>query len=129
MTLKQPSFRYFREQRVTAYQDDLMWWKFYLIPDYVSIRRDVNGNPVFLLIKYAFSDEDRARNSNLPVGGGFMVFDVELSAAEEDLDAITKVLQADVNDIWNQMKALADGAGQAVSGYKLDSWYYLNGHG
>ena len=129
MTLKQPAFRYFKDQQVTAYQDDQMWWKFYLIPDYVSIRKDVNGDPVFLLIKYAFSDEDRARNPNLPVGGGFMVFDTELSTAEESATAITKVLQSDVNDIWNQMKALADGAGQSVSGYSLNSWYYVPGHG
>jgi hypothetical protein len=127
--LKVPSYRYFKDQRVTAYQDDTVWWKFYLIPDYVSIRRDANGDPVFLLIKYAFSDQDRAKNSSLPVGGGFMVFDVELTAAEEDTKKVTDVLQADVNDIWNQMKALAESGGKPVEGYTLDSWYYLNGHG
>ena len=50
--LKIPAYRYFKDERVTAYQDDVIWWKFYLIPDYVSIRKDVNGDPVFLLIKY-----------------------------------------------------------------------------
>ena len=69
--LKVPSYRYFKDQRVTAYQDNTVWWKFYLIPDYVSIRRDANGDPIFLLIKYAFSDQDRAKNPSLPVGGGF----------------------------------------------------------
>src|SRR6267378_204735 len=127
--LKIPSYRYFKDQRVTAYQDDRNWWKFYVIPDYVSIRKDVKQDPVFLLIKYAFSDQDRAKNANLPVGGGFMVFDVELAAAEQDMKKVTQVLQADVNEIWNQMKALADQGGQPVQGYNLDSWYYLAGHG
>ena len=58
-----------------------------------------------------------------------MVFDVELTAAEDDTKKVTNVLQADVNDIWNQMKALADSGGKPVEGYTLDSWYYLNGHG
>ena len=127
--LKVPSYRYFKDQRVTAYQDDTVWWKFCLIPDYVSIRRDANGDPIILLIKYALSDQDRAKNPSLPVGGGFMVFDVELTAAEDDTKKVTDVLQADVNDIWNQMKALADSGGKPVEGYTLDSWYYLNGHG
>jgi hypothetical protein len=127
--LKIPAYRYFPDMRVTAYQDDTMWWKFYTIPDYVSIRRDKKGDPVFLLIKYAFSDEDRQRQADLPRGGGFLVFDVEMTAAETDMAKVTAVLQADVNDTWHQLKALADAGGQAVEGYGLNSWYYLNGHG
>jgi hypothetical protein len=126
--LKIPSYRYFPDERVTAYQDDVMWWKFYLIPDYVSIRHDTNGDPVFLLIKYAFSDEDRAKNASLPTGGGFMVFDVELRAKEEDITKITAVLQDDVNNIWNQLKALAEQAGAGAQGYSLNAWYYLQGN-
>ena len=127
--LKIPAYRYFKDERVTAYQDDVIWWKFYLIPDYVSIRKDVNGDPVFLLIKYAFSDQDRAKNSALPVGGGFMVFDVELTANEEDTKKILAVLQDDVNSIYNQMKALASGGGAAAQGYTLNAWYYLTAGG
>ena len=128
--LKVPSYRYFKDQRVTAYQDDTVSVE--VLPDprlRVGPPRDANGDPTFLLIKYAFSDQDRAKNSSLPVGGGFMVFDVELTAAEDDTKKVTDVLQADVNDIWNQMKALAESGGKPVEGYTLDSWYYLNGHG
>src|SRR5436309_731251 len=103
-----------------------MWWKFYLIPDYVSIRQDINGHPVFLLIKYAFSDQDRQENKNLPRGGGFMVFDVELSVREADYPKIIAELQQSVNSQWQQLKALADAAGNDVRGYSLNSWHYLN---
>lgn len=127
--LKIPAYRYFPDMRVTAFQDDTMWWKFYLIPDYISIRHDKNGDPVFLLIKYAFSDEDRAKQPTLPVGGGFMVFDTEMSAAEADTTTITAALQNDVNELWHQLKNLADAGGQPVQGYSIGSWYYLPGHG
>jgi len=105
-----------------------MWWKFYLIPDYVSIRRDINGHPVFLLIKYAFNDQDRQENKNLPRGGGFMVFDVELSVREADYPKIIAELQQSVNSQWQQLKALADAAGNDVRGYSVNSWHYLNGN-
>ncbi len=126
--LKVPAFQYFPQYRVTAYQDDTMWWKFYLIPDYVSIRRDINGHPVFLLIKYAFNDQDRQENKNLPRGGGFMVFDVELSVREADYPKIIAELQQSVNSQWQQLKALADAAGNDVRGYSVNSWHYLNGN-
>ena len=76
--LKVPAFQYYEDLRVTVFQDDTLWWKFYLLPDYVSIRRDVNGDPVFLLVKYAFSDQDRDENEELPRGGGLVAFDIEL---------------------------------------------------
>src|SRR5580765_6736323 len=106
--LKVPAFRSFKNPDVVAYQDDTMFWKFYLIPGNVSIRRDANGNPVFLLIKYAFGDQDREENKSLPRGGGYMVFDTELSIPNAVMDNITKELQKDVNDIWNQLKAIAE---------------------
>jgi hypothetical protein len=122
-----PAFRYFPEFRVTAYQDDTQFWKFYLIPDYVSMRRDINGNPVFLLIKYAFGDQDRAEDPNLPRGGGFMVFDVEMSVREADYPKIVARLQQDVNDTWNQLKAIAEGHGQPIEGVRLHSTHKLPG--
>lgn len=125
--LKVPAYRYFPDFRVTAYQDDTQWWKFYLIPDYVSIRRDINGNPVFLLIKYAFGDQDREENKNLPRGGGFMVFDVEMSVREADYKKIVEQLQKDVNDTWNQLKALAEAGGKSVQGARLESFHNLRG--
>jgi hypothetical protein len=125
--LQIPAFRYFPEYRVTAYQDDTQFWKFYLIPDYVSIRRDFNDNPVFLLIKYAFDDQDREENPDLPRGGGYMVFDVEMSVREADYPAITAALQQNVNDIWNQMKSLAENRNQDIRTMRVGSYHYLNG--
>ncbi|MCL4247964.1 MAG: hypothetical protein KJ065_07435 [Anaerolineae bacterium] len=125
--LKIPAFRYFPEFRVTAYQDDTQFWKFYLIPDYVSIRRDFNGNPVFLLIKYALGDQDREENPDLPRGGGFMVFDVEMSVREADYPKIVEQLQKDVNDYWNQLKALAESRQTDIRAMRLSSFHYING--
>ncbi len=125
--LKLPAERYFPDYRVTAYQDDTMFWKYYLIPDYVSIRRDINNNPVFLLIKYAFDDQDREENPALPRGGGFMVFDVEMSVREADYPAIVAVLQQDVNNTWNQLKTLADSHNQDVRGLRLNSFHNVHG--
>jgi len=125
--LKIPAFRSFPKYGVTAYQDDTMFWKFYLVPDRVSIRRDQNGNPVFLLIKYAFGDQDREENKDLPRGGGYMVFDTEMKIADADYTQITAELQQDVDQIWRQLKALAESAGQSVRGAGLGSWHHLGG--
>ena len=70
--LKLPEWRTFQEQRVTVYQDDTLFWKFYLVPNYVTIRKDDAGKPVFLLIAYSFGDQDREENPDLPRGGGYM---------------------------------------------------------
>src|SRR4051794_18862734 len=125
--LMQPAHRYFPQFRVTAYRDDLQFWKFYLIPDYLSVRRDFQGNPVFLLIKYAFGDQDRDEDPNLPRGGGYMVFDVEMSVREADYKQIVIQLQKDVDDMWNQLKALAESAGQSIQGARLSSFHSLPG--
>ena len=125
--LKLPAFRSFKDPDVVAYQDDSIFWKFYLIPGNVSIRRDANNNPVFLLIKYAFGDQDREENKDLPRGGGYMVFDVELAIPSQVRDNIVKQLQQDVNDLYNQLKAIAESSGQNVQGAALTSWHNLNG--
>src|SRR6266849_3784799 len=119
--LKVPAWRYFAEHRTTAYQDDVIFWRYYLIPDYVSIRRDIKGDPVFLLVKYAFDDQDRQQNKNLPRGGGYMAFDVEMSVPEADQKKIVDQLQQDTNDIWNQMKAAADAQGANIQGMAISS--------
>lgn len=125
--LKVPAYRYFPDSRVTAYQDDTQFWKFYLIPDYVSIRRDVTGHPVFLLVKYAFGDQDRQENPALPRGGGYLVLDVEMTTPEADYVKIVEVLQKDVDSLWKQLKAIAEAAGQSVQGARLSSFHNLNG--
>ena len=125
--LMQPAFAYYDDLRVTVYQDDAMFWKFYVIPDYVSIRRDVNGNPVFLLIKYAFSDEDREENPELGRGGGYMAFDVEMSVREEDRAVLVERLQEYVDDQWNQLKTIAENHNQNIQGYRITNWASYKG--
>lgn len=125
--LMQPAFAYFDDLRVTVYQDDAMFWKFYVIPDYVSIRRDFNGNPVFLLIKYAFSDQDREENPDLGRGGGYMAFDVEMSVREADRETLIERLQQHVNDQWTQLKEIADNHNESVQGYRISNWSTYKG--
>lgn len=125
--LKIPSWRNWPDLRVTAYQDDTMFWKYYLIPDYLTVRTDPKTKkPVFMLIAYAFGDQDRQENPQLPRGGGFMVMDVELRVTD-GLDQIKADLQKDTDQLWNQLKAMADAAGQSVEGYRIRSDHKLNG--
>ncbi|WP_370942051.1 hypothetical protein AB5J62_23380 [Amycolatopsis sp. cg5] len=121
-------WRHFPEYRVTVYQDDTIFWKFYLVSDYVSVRKDKAGKPVFLLTAYSFGDQDREENPNLPRGGGYLAMDTEMRIEPDDQSKIVAALQQNVNDIWNQLKAMADRGGQSVSGYRLTSWHHLNGH-
>lgn len=127
MTPKLPWYKAFKNPDVMVAQDDTCFWKFYLIPGTVSIRRDVNNNPIFLLISYAFSDQDREANENLPKGAGYMAFDTEMSIPEATLKTITDELQKDVDSLWNQLKAIAESSGQNVRGAGLTSWHNLNG--
>lgn len=125
--LKIPSWRNWPDLRVTAFQDDTMFWKYYLIPDYLTVRKDpVTKKPVFLLLAYAFGDQDREENPELPRGGGFLVMDVEL-AVTQGLDQIKEDLQKDTDQLWQQLKDMADAAGQSVSGYRIRSDHKLNG--
>lgn len=124
--LKVPAYAYFEDLRVTVFQDDTLFWKFYVIPDYISVRRDQNDNPVFLLIKYAFGDQDRVVNPALGRGGGFMAFDVEMRVAEQDQAELLTRLQALVDDEYKRLKALADAHHENVEGMRLSSWAYAN---
>jgi len=121
--LKVPAFQYYEDLRVTVYQDDTMWWKFYLLPDYVSIRKDINGDPVFLLLKYAFGDQDREENEELGRGGGIMVLDMELRVEESDEEDLRGRLQSYVNKEWQRLKSFADAANHQVEELTLDSWH------
>lgn len=121
--LKTPAFQYYDDLRVTVYQDDTKWWKFYLLPDYVSIREDFNGNPVFLLIKYAFSDEDREANPDLPTGGGMLNMDVELRVNETDEGELRTRLQNYVNGEWQRLKDFAESHEHTLESLTLKSWH------
>jgi hypothetical protein len=121
--LKITPVEYFPEHDVSAYTDDTRWWVRYLIPGHVSIRRDANGHPVFQLLEYAFSDEDRERDPDLPAGGGSMTMDVELKVDKAAEDAIRAKLQEEVDATWQRLKAAADAAGQPVQGARLNAWF------
>lgn len=117
--LKVPAFSYFEDMRVTVYQDDTMFWKFYVIPDYISIRKDINGNRVFLLVKYAFGDQDREENPDLGRGGGYMAFDTEMSVEEAMRPKLVQRLQEYVDDEWNRLKAFAEAHNGSVRGARI----------
>lgn len=123
--LKLPEWRTFQEQRVTVYQDDTLFWKFYLVPNYVTIRKDDNGKPVFLLIAYSFGDQDREENPDLPRGGGYMVLDVEMRVEPDDEAVIKEQLQRDVDQMWHELKRLAEQAGRNVQSYRITSHHNL----
>ena len=72
--LKVPAFR--TVDGVTVYADDTLWHRFYPVADQPRVRLDADGQPVFLLVKYALSDEELARNPTLPRGGGYLNVDV-----------------------------------------------------
>src|SRR5690349_17138435 len=89
---------------VTIFGDDTVWYRFYPIAQYPTVRLDENGKPVFLLVKYAFSDDERAQNPKLPPGGGYMNFDVQFSVSDQQMQPIKVELQAWVNDEWNRLR-------------------------
>lgn len=120
--LMQPAFAYYDDLRVTVYEDDSMFNKFYVIPDYVSIRRDINDNPVFLLIKYAFSDQDREDNPDLGEGGGFMVLDVEMAVRENDREELINRLQKHVDERWHHLKETAENHNANVQSARITNW-------
>jgi hypothetical protein len=89
---------------VTIYADDSLFYKFYPVAAAPRIRLDPNGRPVFLLVKYAISDEDRLANPSLPAGGGCLNFDIQFDVEDANLAEIRKQLQPFVNATWQQLK-------------------------
>ena len=100
--LAAPAFR--EIEGVTIFVDDLVWYRFYPIPPNPRVRLDKNGNPVFLLVKYAFSDEDRVRQPNLPPGGGYLNLDIAFDLTPDLLERVRTNLQEWVNAEWNRLK-------------------------
>jgi hypothetical protein len=90
---------------VTVHADDELFFVYYLIASSPSVRLDKNGKPVFLLVEYALSDQDRQAHPDLPTGGGYLAFDAALAVDDASLDAIKTTLQAEVNAEWNRRKA------------------------
>src|SRR6266849_5725649 len=90
---------------VTVYADDNRFDLYYLLPAAPSVRRDKNGNPIFLLVKYALSDQDRQAHPNLPTGGGYLSFDVEFIVPADQLQRARQRLQPLVDAEWNRLKS------------------------
>jgi hypothetical protein len=89
---------------VTIYADDSLFYKFYPVAAAPRIRLDADGQPVFLLVKYALSDEDRLADPSLPPGGGYLNFDIQFDVPDTDLAQIRKQLQPAVDAQWQQLK-------------------------
>ncbi|PSN19931.1 hypothetical protein C7271_04740 [filamentous cyanobacterium CCP5] len=100
--LKIPSFRKIGD--VTVYQDDSEWNKFCLIPSLPTIRRDGEGNPVFLLTTYQLTEQDDSGTQNAGAGGGFMNLDVEFAVDEATTAKARAELQQWVNEEYQRRR-------------------------
>ena len=109
--LRIPSFR--QGDGFTVYQDDAVWYRFYLVPSAPAIRRDSNGRPVFLLSIFHTSDDSRAVTPTAPRGGGFMNFDVQFSVPAETTRTAKDELQQWVNEEYARRKSDPKNAGVA----------------
>ncbi len=101
--LKAPAFKEVND--VTIFQDDTIWYKFYPIAAFPTVRSDRNGKPVFLLVKYEISEDEREANSKLPIGGGYINFDTQLEVSADDLAVIQADLQTWVNEEFGRLRA------------------------
>ena len=116
--LKVPAFmhkQFSNGETVTVYQDDAQFWRFYLIPGFPTVRQLPNGDPVFMLIKYALSDQSREDNPDLPSGGGYLVFDAELKVSDEHMEELRAELQPLVQQEWERLKSDQSKRGKLVA--------------
>ncbi len=90
---------------VMIYSDDALFYKFYPLASEPVVRLDENGDPIFLLVNFSFSNEEREANRNLPTGAGYLNFDIELSVPEQTLAKIRQTLQTEVNAAYQQKRA------------------------
>jgi hypothetical protein len=90
---------------VTVYADDVDFHRFYAIASAPRLRTDADGDPVFLLLSYALSDEERAAHPDLPAGGGYMAFDMTFELTEQQFTAVQTALQPRVDADWNRLRA------------------------
>jgi hypothetical protein len=90
---------------IAIYADDAEFFRFYPIVDAPRFRTDENGDPVFLMLSYALSDEERAAHPDLPTGGGYLSFDTTFEATADELNAIRAALAPRVAAEWSRLKA------------------------
>ena len=93
-----------RVGKVTVYADDTLFYRFYPVADAPRLRTDDAGDPVFLLLSYALSDEDRAANPDLPSGGGYLSFDTSFEPTPAELAAVREALAPRVAAEWNRLR-------------------------
>jgi hypothetical protein len=89
---------------VTVWGDDTDFFKCYLTSAHPRLRLDANGDPVFLLVQYAISDEDRLANPSLPDGAGYMNFDVSFQVTPEEEEAARVEMQKQVDAEWERRR-------------------------
>lgn len=96
----------YNDLQVIAYRDDTLFYKFYPLPEVPRIRKNRKGRPVFLLTKYAFSDQDREADPDLPTGGGYLNLDVVFALTPEQEAEVRQRLQQLVEDEWNRRRGI-----------------------
>ena len=80
---------------VTIWGDHENYWTYYALPEQPRLRLNDDGTPVFKFIKYKLP-VDTGRPDGLK-GGGYAIFDTELTVAEEKMKKLKAVLQDRVN--------------------------------
>lgn len=106
---------------VVVHQDDVQFWKFYIIPGRATVRKNEKGDPVFMMVKYRNPDQARERDPSLALGGGYLAFDAELMVEAGRREAIVTDLQKFVGEEWKRRQvAWATGGKERKIGFTAD---------
>lgn len=89
---------------VTIWGDDTDFFKCYLTSAHPRLRVDENGDPIFLMVQYAISDQDRLDNPSLPDGAGYMNFDITFQVTPEEEEAARAEMQLQVDAEWERRR-------------------------
>lgn len=89
---------------VTVWGDDTDFFRYYLMSAHPRVRLDGDGDPIFLLVQYAISDEDRANDPTLPDGAGYVNFDVTFAVTPEEEEAVREEMQTRVDAEWQRRR-------------------------
>jgi hypothetical protein len=106
---------------IVVHQDDVQFWKFYIIPGRARVRKNEKGDPVFIMVKYRNPDQARERDPSLPLGGGYLAFDAELMVEEDRRTTIVDDLQKFVKEEWQRRReAWLAGGSERKLGFSAD---------
>ena len=89
---------------VTVWGDDTDFFKFYLTSAHPRVRLNEQGDPIFLLVQYAISDEDRSDDPSLPDGAGYMNFDATFAVTDDEQEAAREEMQKRVDAEWERRR-------------------------